>query len=92
MELTRHDELEGIIIATSSSQRKGLVGMGGVVRDASRNSPSEVIASYSVTLGSSDEQNAYTVGLAAITMALKCMPVGLHRRNLIVATSNLAAL
>ena len=37
-ELVKPDELDGIVIATSSSQRKGLVGMGGVVRDASRNS------------------------------------------------------
>ncbi|KJZ71503.1 hypothetical protein HIM_09142 [Hirsutella minnesotensis 3608] len=60
------DELNGIIIATSSSQRKGLVGMGGVVREATRNGPGEASASYSATVGSSDEQNAYTAGLAAI--------------------------
>ncbi|KJZ70482.1 hypothetical protein HIM_10111 [Hirsutella minnesotensis 3608] len=46
VEATKPDELEGIIIATSSSQRKGVVGMGGVVRDASRNGPGEVLASY----------------------------------------------
>ena len=38
-ELVKPDELDGIVIATSSSQRKGLVGTGRVVRDASRNIP-----------------------------------------------------
>ncbi|KJZ70702.1 hypothetical protein HIM_09886 [Hirsutella minnesotensis 3608] len=92
VEVMKPDELKGIIIATSSSQRRGLVGMGGVVRDASRNGPSEVTASYSVTLGPSDEQNAYIAGLAAIAMALKCLPAGLHRRDLTIVTSNLSAL
>ncbi|KAM4062572.1 reverse transcriptase (RNA-dependent DNA polymerase) [Hirsutella rhossiliensis] len=69
-EVLKSDDPEDITIATSSSQRKGKVGLGGVVRDASRDSADEVLASYSVTLGSSDEQNAYTAGLEAIAMAL----------------------
>ncbi|KAM4068008.1 reverse transcriptase [Hirsutella rhossiliensis] len=73
-EVLKSDDPEDITIATSSSQRKGKVGLGGVVRDASRDSADEVLASYSVTLGSSDEQNAYTAGLEAIAMALRCVP------------------
>ncbi|XP_044716516.1 reverse transcriptase [Hirsutella rhossiliensis] len=69
-EVLKSDDPEDITIATSSSQRKGKVGLGGVVRDASRDSADEVLASYSVTLGSSDEQNVYTAGLEAIAMAL----------------------
>ncbi|KAM4056498.1 hypothetical protein HRG_014799 [Hirsutella rhossiliensis] len=69
-EVLKSDDPEDITIATSSSQRKGKVGLGGVVRDASRDSADEVLTSYSVTLGSSDEQNAYTAGLEAIAMAL----------------------
>ncbi|KAM4058344.1 endonuclease-reverse transcriptase domain-containing protein [Hirsutella rhossiliensis] len=69
-EVLKSDDPEDITIATSSSQRKGKVGLGGVVRDASRDSADEVLASYSVTLGSSDEQNTYTAGLEAIAMAL----------------------
>ncbi|KJZ71570.1 hypothetical protein HIM_09039 [Hirsutella minnesotensis 3608] len=53
-----------------SKERKGKVGLGGVVRDASFNSADEALASYSVTLGPSDEQNAYTAGLEAIATAL----------------------
>ncbi|XP_044714688.1 reverse transcriptase (RNA-dependent DNA polymerase) domain-containing protein [Hirsutella rhossiliensis] len=74
-EVLKSDDPEDITIATSSSQRKGKVGLGGVVRDASRDSADEVLASYSVTLGSSDEQNAYTAGLEAIAMALRCVPL-----------------
>ncbi|KAM4063309.1 endonuclease-reverse transcriptase domain-containing protein [Hirsutella rhossiliensis] len=70
VEVLKSDDPEDITIATSSSQRKGKVGLGGVVRDASRDSADEVLASYSVTLGSSDEQNAYTAGLEAIATAL----------------------
>ncbi|XP_044715283.1 reverse transcriptase (RNA-dependent DNA polymerase) domain-containing protein [Hirsutella rhossiliensis] len=69
-EVLKSDDPEDITIATSSSQRKGKVGLGGVVRDASRDNADEVLASYSVTLGSSDEQNVYTAGLEAIAMAL----------------------
>ncbi|KAM4056517.1 endonuclease-reverse transcriptase domain-containing protein [Hirsutella rhossiliensis] len=92
VELVKPDELDGIIIATSSSQRKGLVGMGGVVRDASHNSPGEALASYSATVGPSDEQNAYTAGLAAIAMTLQCLPAGLRRGGMTIVTSNLSVL
>ncbi|XP_044714452.1 reverse transcriptase (RNA-dependent DNA polymerase) domain-containing protein [Hirsutella rhossiliensis] len=43
---------------------------GGVVHDTSLNSTSEVLASYSVTLGSRDEQNPYIAEIAAVAMAL----------------------
>ncbi|KAM4067345.1 endonuclease-reverse transcriptase domain-containing protein [Hirsutella rhossiliensis] len=92
VELVKPDELDGIVIATSSSQRKGLVGMGGVVRDASHNSPGEALASYSATVGPSDEQNAYTAGLAAIAMTLQCLPAGLRRGGMTIVTSNLSVL
>ncbi|KJZ68509.1 hypothetical protein HIM_12101 [Hirsutella minnesotensis 3608] len=59
LEVLTSDDPEDITIATSSSQRKGKVGLGGVVRDASRDSADGVLASYSVTLGPSGEQNAY---------------------------------
>ncbi|KJZ70521.1 hypothetical protein HIM_10065 [Hirsutella minnesotensis 3608] len=92
VELAKPGELEGIVIATSSSQRKGLVGMGGVVRDASRNSPGEAQASYSDTVGPSDEQNAYTAGLAAIAMTLQCLPADLRCGGMTIVTSNLSVL
>ncbi|KJZ68221.1 hypothetical protein HIM_12386 [Hirsutella minnesotensis 3608] len=92
VEVLKSDDPEDITIATSSSQRKGKVGLGGVVRDALHNSADEVLASYSVTLGSSDEQNAYTAGLEAIATALRCVPLGLRDRDLTVVTSNRSVL
>ncbi|KJZ69852.1 hypothetical protein HIM_10752 [Hirsutella minnesotensis 3608] len=92
VETMRPDDPEDITIATSSSQRKGKVGLGGVVRDASCDSADGVLASYSVTLGPSDEQNAYTAGLEAIATALRCVPLGLRDRDLTVVTSNRSVL
>lgn len=86
------NDVVGIIIATASSQKRGTVGMGGAVRDTTINGAGEVLASYSVTIGTRDEQNPYTAELAAIALALKCMPAGLHRRDLTVMTSNRSAL
>ncbi len=90
--LVKPDEMDGIVVVASSSQRKGLVGMGGVVRDAARNGPSETSGSYSATVGSSDEQNAYTAGLAAIAMTLQCLPAELRRGRMTIVTSNLSVI
>jgi hypothetical protein len=84
--------LDGIVIATCSSQREGMVGMGGVVRDTALNNADELAASYSVTLGSREELNLYMAELRAIEMALRCMPSGLYRRSIAVMTSNRSAL
>ncbi|KAJ0130576.1 hypothetical protein HZ326_26327 [Fusarium oxysporum f. sp. albedinis] len=85
------NDVEGIIIATSSSQKGGIVGMGGVVCDATRNGAGEVVASYSVTLGPGDEQNPYTAELAAIATALECTPPRPPFRDVTVMTSNRSA-
>jgi ribonuclease HI len=83
-------EVEGIIIATSSSVKNGMVGMGGVVHDTTINGSGRVLASYSVTLGSRDEQNSYTAELAAVAMALRCMPHQIPFRDVTVISSNLS--
>ncbi|KAL6411757.1 Endonuclease/exonuclease/phosphatase [Ilyonectria robusta] len=83
--------IEGIIIATSSSKKGGIVGMGGVARNATRNSAGKVVTSYSVTLGPGDEQNPYTAELAAIAMALECIPPRHPFRDVTVMTSNRSA-
>ncbi|KAL6401254.1 reverse transcriptase [Ilyonectria robusta] len=85
------NDIEGIIIATSSSKKGGIVGMGGVARNATRNNAGEVVTSYSVTLGPGDEQNPYTAELAAIAMALECTPPRLPFRDVTVMTSNRSA-
>ncbi|XP_044720169.1 uncharacterized protein HRG_06758 [Hirsutella rhossiliensis] len=64
------NDAKGIVTATSSSQRNGVVGMGGVVRSVNHNRLGVVLASYSVCLGTAEEQNPYTAELAAIAMAL----------------------
>ncbi|KAM3502786.1 hypothetical protein MY11210_008956 [Beauveria gryllotalpidicola] len=85
------DEVEGIIIATSSSQIGDHVGMGGVVCDTAINGVDELVASYSVLLGSRDEQNPYTAELAAMAFALKCMPSGMRDRDITIMTRNRSA-
>jgi hypothetical protein len=82
---------EGIQIATSSSARNGLVGLGGAVRDTT----AEVLDGpvlYSMTLGLRTDQNPYTAELAAVAMAVTCPPVRLHNRIITILTSNQAAL
>ena len=86
------NDAKGIVIATSGSQKDGMVGMGGVVCNVNRNRPGEVLASYSVALGPTDEQNPYTAELAAIAMALMCTPAGLPCREVTVVASNRSAL
>ncbi|SCO92450.1 uncharacterized protein FRV6_16578 [Fusarium oxysporum] len=50
-----------VLIATSASARNGMVGMGGVVRNAAGAGAHDgVIAKYSITLARRDQQNAYT--------------------------------
>ncbi|EGU72281.1 hypothetical protein FOXB_17211 [Fusarium oxysporum f. sp. conglutinans Fo5176] len=82
------ENVSDIAIATSASGRRGLVGMGGTVAHRSFGQTDTVVASYSVTLGSRDDQNPYTAELEAIAMALRCMPDGLQRRELTVLSSS----
>ena len=84
--------VDGIVIATCSSQRGGMVDMGGVVRDMAINNADEVVASYSTTLGSREELNPYIAELGTIEMALRCMPSGLYRRNITIMMSSRSAL
>ncbi|SCV61221.1 uncharacterized protein FFFS_15790 [Fusarium fujikuroi] len=85
-------ETNDIIIATSASDRRGLVGMGGVVAHKSSGQTDKIVARYSVTLGSRDEQNPFTAELEAIAMLLRCLPDGLQRRELADLSSSQSAL
>lgn len=82
---------EGIQMATSSSARNGVVGMGGAVTDTTAEVLSRPVL-YSVTLGPRTEQNPYIAELGAIAVALTSPPVYLHNRTITVVTSNQAAL
>ena len=81
----------GIVIATSSSVKKGIVGMGGCAQDTLFNRAGEAVTRYAVTLGTREEQNPYTAELAAIVMALKNMPLGTIHRYITVITKSLSA-
>jgi ribonuclease HI len=84
--------ITGIVIATSSSVKKGIVGMGGSARDTLFNRASETGTHYAVALGTREEQNPYTAELAAIAMALKNTPPSIFHRHVTVTTRNLSAL
>jgi len=45
----------GIVIATSLSVKKGIVGMGGCAQDTLFNRVGEVVTRYAVTLGTREE-------------------------------------
>ncbi|KAI5456262.1 hypothetical protein BGZ63DRAFT_367547 [Mariannaea sp. PMI_226] len=69
--------MEGILVATSASEKAGRVGIGGIVRDTLGNRPGQMLARYSIMIGSRDNQNIYTAELEAIVMVLRYMPDGL---------------
>jgi hypothetical protein len=78
----------GIQIATSSSERRGIVGMGGAIYDTLSNRQNGEPITYSVTLGTRTEQNPYTAELAAIAMAIRCLPLFLVGRQITIFTSS----
>lgn len=82
----------GICIATSSSERKGMVGMGGAIHDTLGMLTRREPTTYAVALGAREEQNPYTAELAAIAMAMRCLPHNLVGTRITIFTSNLGAL
>ena len=84
--------IRGIQIATSSSARRGIVGMGGAIHDTLSIVTGREPITYSVTLGARTEQNPYTAELAAMTIAMKHLPLHLVGRRITIITSNQGAL
>ena len=82
----------GICIATSSSLRKGMVGMGGAIRDSYGRVPSRPPVTFAVTLGPRSEQNPYVAELEAIAMAVRGLPPYLVEQETTIFTSNQAAI
>ena len=80
------------MVATSSSVKKGIVAMGGSARDTLFGRTSEAVTNYAVTLGTREEQNPYTVELAAIAMALKSMLPSVRYRCITIITRSQSAL
>jgi hypothetical protein len=83
--------LGDIRIATSASCRSGIVGMGIAICDAP-NIEGEPPSTISTTLGTRTEQNPYTTELAAIAKAMHYISPSFSRRQIIIVTSNQAAL
>jgi ribonuclease HI len=78
-------------VATSSSARNGIVGIGGALLLPKSENRGGWINTCSITLGTRSEQNPYTAELAAIEKALKLLPESLKHRVIIVITNNKAA-
>ncbi|TVY62542.1 Retrovirus-related Pol polyprotein from type-1 retrotransposable element R1 [Fusarium oxysporum f. sp. cubense] len=78
-------------IATSSSARNDLVGMGGTIRiPVSVARAGKIIENFSVTLGTREEHNPYAAELAAIAHGLNCLPEMKHQ-VVVILTSNRSA-
>ena len=72
-------------IATSSSAKKRIVGIGEAIYDTlGIRKPS----AFSVTLKTRTEQNPYTAELAAIAIAIKQLPPDLIKRQIAIFSSN----
>jgi ribonuclease HI len=78
-------------IATNSSARNNLVGMGGAVRiPISVARAGKLIDTFSVSLGSKEEHNPYTAELAAIAHGLGYLPE-IKYQVIVIVTSNKSA-
>ncbi|KAF5702373.1 hypothetical protein FMUND_13505, partial [Fusarium mundagurra] len=78
-------------IATSSSARNDLVGMGVAIRiPISVARAGKISETFSVTLGTREEHNPYTAELAAIAHGLNYLPE-MKYRVIVIATSNKSA-
>ncbi|KAH7460169.1 hypothetical protein FOMA001_g19697 [Fusarium oxysporum f. sp. matthiolae] len=79
-------------IATSSSARNDLVGMGVAIRiPISVARAGKISETFSVTLGTREEHNPYTAELAAIAHGLGCLPEMKYRVIMIVTSNKSAA-
>ncbi len=79
-------------IATSSSARNALVGMGGAIQLSVPCRPNITPETFSVTLGPRTEQNPYVAELAAMAWALEVLPANLVLSTITLLSSNKAAI
>jgi len=82
----------GIRVASSSSLRKDMVGMGGAIHDSYGRIPGGSPVTFAVTLGPRSEQNPYIAELKAIAMAIRGLPPDLVGREVTIFTSSQAAI
>ena len=86
---------QGILVATSASEKKGIVRAGGVICDTTTTRPPDkpTMATYTVTLGSRDRFNIYfaeTIAVATALQNLSTLPSPLENRAITVLSSNLS--
>lgn len=58
--ITAAKSANDIIVTTSASDREGLIGICSVIAHRSPNQPDKIVARYSVTIRSQDNQNPYS--------------------------------
>ena len=85
----------GIVVATCSSERKGIVGMGGAICDTTTTIPTNEapIAAYAATLGPRDQVNAYFAEIIAVVTALRNLSnISLNDRVITLLSSSVSVL
>lgn len=81
-----------ICIATSSSKRRGMGGIGGAIHKSYGRMPSGRLVTFAVTLGPRLEEAPSVAKLEAIVMVVYCLLLYLVRRKIAIFTSNQAAI
>jgi hypothetical protein len=88
-------DAHGIVVATCSSEKNGIVGMGGAICDTITTGSSDkaAIATYTATLGLRDRLNIYFAEIIAVATALRNLSaLTLKNRLITVLSSNLSLL
>jgi hypothetical protein len=85
----------GIVVATCSSERKGIIGIGGAICDTTTTTPTDkaAIATYAATLGPRVRVNVYFAEIIAVATALRNLStISLKERVITLLSSNLSVL
>ena len=88
-------DAQGIVVATCSSGKNGIVGMDGAICDTTTTGSSNTAptATYTATIGPKEKFNPYFAELIAISTALRNLAALLIRNRVInILTRNLLAL